>query len=168
MADATDSKSAGGDIVRVQVPPSALTACDLRLRKSQAFLYGASMNGHDSVKCEEIQAMIPAFVHGELTDAQMEDFLTHIRDCKNCREELMTYDILTYGLKEEKFSPEVGKSLSRLAGEYNFLGLVNRQIRDMEIELKRKRALERVAFFNTLIVNALMLIGAVLAVLLTW
>ena len=42
------------------------------------------------ITCREIVGMIPDFLDGKLSGRQQEHFLEHIRNCRNCYEELET------------------------------------------------------------------------------
>ncbi len=123
------------------------------------------MAGKDQTDCERVQRSIPLFVSGRLSDGEMKDFIRHVRHCRNCQEELMTYDILEYGLKEKKTLPHTDAESLRLIRDYDFQGLMRKQLADMETEVRRKEAWEHlsvlalgIADIATLAAMALMLL----------
>ncbi|MGI5988864.1 MAG: zf-HC2 domain-containing protein [Lachnospiraceae bacterium] len=105
--------------------------------------------------CEQMQRKIPQFVSGTLSDAELKAFLKHVSDCSDCQKELMTYDILEYGLKEKKNMPFSGPDAVRLALDYNFQGFMKKQLRDMETELRRKKYMEEMSELALLITDAI-------------
>lgn len=58
--------------------------------------------------CKEAQQKIIPYINGELSARELEDFLWHIRNCRECYDELEIYYILYAGLsnldgKDERF-----------------------------------------------------------------
>lgn len=49
--------------------------------------------------CEQVKLMVNPYIEGTLTDRECLDFLRHVKDCKNCYEELETYFIVDYALQ---------------------------------------------------------------------
>lgn len=52
------------------------------------------------MNCLEAQGMIMKYINDELSGPQLENFLNHIDNCPDCREELEIYYILTKGMKQ--------------------------------------------------------------------
>lgn len=50
--------------------------------------------------CSEIQAMIEPFLNNELNDADKDRFITHVRGCKACHEELEVYHVIYSVVKQ--------------------------------------------------------------------
>ncbi len=44
--------------------------------------------------------MLMPYINGELTDSELESFLLHIRDCKDCQEELEITFTIHQGLRQ--------------------------------------------------------------------
>lgn len=52
------------------------------------------------MKCHDIQMMISGFIEQRLTDDELEDFLQHIAECRDCYDELEAYYMITTGLMQ--------------------------------------------------------------------
>lgn len=50
--------------------------------------------------CRECQTLIHSYIRDELDDDRLEEFLTHIRSCGECQEELEIYFMVEEGLKQ--------------------------------------------------------------------
>ncbi|OUQ19760.1 anti-sigma factor [Lachnoclostridium sp. An14] len=50
--------------------------------------------------CRETEQMIIPYINGQLEDEELEAFLTHVRDCAECREELEIYFTVDYGIRQ--------------------------------------------------------------------
>lgn len=65
--------------------------------------------------CLEAQSMITTFIEGKLDDEQLEEFIHHMRNCPDCKEELEVYYTLMVGMKQldnnEKLSNNFAKEL---------------------------------------------------------
>ncbi len=62
--------------------------------------------------CREAERMVMPYINGELTDAELEDFLEHIDGCRECREELEIYFTVDVGIRQ----------LDEGTGTYNIKG----------------------------------------------
>lgn len=51
------------------------------------------------ITCHEAKRMVQPFLKGELKDRDLRAFLSHVKNCKSCEEELETYFIVDYALK---------------------------------------------------------------------
>lgn len=65
--------------------------------------------------CKQIQKMIKDYDKGNLSLKQEEQFIQHILNCEDCKEELEIYYIVSYGLDEDNISkyPSSYQSLHR-------------------------------------------------------
>lgn len=50
--------------------------------------------------CLEAQTKIMAFIDNKLSDEELYDFVKHVKNCKNCSEELEIYYTLLVGMKQ--------------------------------------------------------------------
>ena len=118
--------------------------------------------------CEDMQRMIPAFVAGTLSDEELKGFLKHVGSCKECQQELMTYDILEYGLKEKEDNPCLDDKAEKMAHDYNFQRLMMTQLKDMYQALSRKKHMEHLAALALFTADVIASGAAVVMLLLRW
>ena len=52
------------------------------------------------MKCVEAQSLITEYINDELTGERLEQFLTHVYECEDCREELEIYYVIMKGMKQ--------------------------------------------------------------------
>ncbi len=50
--------------------------------------------------CREAEQMIMPYINGQLTDEELEEFLIHVKDCSECREELEIYFTVDCGIRQ--------------------------------------------------------------------
>ena len=101
--------------------------------------------------CREAEKRIQPYVKGHLPEKELEAFLTHIRHCPACYEELETYFIVNRAMSY--FDDEEQNS-------YNLTGLLERDLREKEELVQRHR--KRDLFFK-LLMGVLIIFFAVLA-----
>lgn len=53
------------------------------------------------MECREYRKMVRGYIKDELSINQIDEFLRHIKTCKNCREELEVNFIIEHGLDRE-------------------------------------------------------------------
>lgn len=67
--------------------------------------------------CLEAQTKIMAFIDNKLSDEELYDFVKHIKNCKNCFEELEIYYTLLVGMKQldnnENLSADFARDLEK-------------------------------------------------------
>ena len=71
--------------------------------------------------CSKTQSLITPFIHDELELKELEEFISHVRACKECREELEVYYALLTAMKQldedknlsDDFSLELSEKLER-------------------------------------------------------
>ena len=80
----------------------------------------------------------------------------------------MTYDILEYGLKEKKTLSSPDAETVRLIRDYDFQGLMKKQLSDMEAKVRRKEKWERLSLLALGIANIAALAAAALMLLDKW
>ena len=62
--------------------------------------------------CKQIQKMIKDYDKGNLSLKQEEQFIQHILNCEDCKEELEIYYIVSYGLDEDNISKNTPPALT--------------------------------------------------------
>lgn len=68
--------------------------------------------------CKEAESLVMPFIHHELPETKLEDFLEHIETCENCREELEIYYTVDVGIRQ----------LDADTGTYNIKGAMEDDI----------------------------------------
>ena len=93
------------------------------------FLRYGKYEGAD-MDCKTAQMMVTPYINRELKDRELEEFIDHIRDCKECYEELEIYFTIHFALRkldeDKDVSFNIQKMLQddlRLSGENHQLGL---------------------------------------------
>ena len=74
--------------------------------------------------CREAERLVMPYINGELTDAELAEFLKHIDTCEDCREELEIYFTVDVGIRQ----------LDEGTGTYNIKGA-----RETALEISRQR-----------------------------
>ena len=54
----------------------------------------------ESLTCKETEKMVIPYIKGQLCDHDLRNFVAHVRECHECREELETYYIVYKGLMQ--------------------------------------------------------------------
>ena len=62
--------------------------------------------------CREAERLVMPYINGELTDAELAEFLKHIDTCEDCREELEIYFTVDVGIRpwrshDSGFTPSI-------------------------------------------------------------
>ena len=68
--------------------------------------------------CKEAESLVMPYIHHELDDRQMEEFLEHIENCENCKEELEIYYTVDVGIRQ----------LDSDTGTYNIKGAMEEDL----------------------------------------
>lgn len=75
--------------------------------------------------CKQIQKMIKDYDKGNLSLKQEEQFIQHILNCEDCKEELEIYYIVSYGLDEDNISKNTHPAIKACIDSYDFKTLVD-------------------------------------------
>lgn len=85
--------------------------------------------------CKRAQELISAFINGQLDTEETKDFIEHMEDCRECREEMEVYYSLMTAMKQL----EEGTDLSD-----NYVADLNHKLEECYLEdLRRKRSCAR-------------------------
>ena len=80
--------------------------------------------------CKEAEKLIQPYVQGNMPEKEMEPFISHIRKCHTCHEELETYFIVNRAMAYfEDDAPD----------SYNLTGLLERDLEKKEEEARYRR-----------------------------
>lgn len=84
----------------------------------------------DFMDCKEAEKLIQPYVQGNMPEKEMEPFISHIRKCHTCHEELETYFIVNRAMAYfEDDAPD----------SYNLTGLLERDLEKKEEEARYRR-----------------------------
>lgn len=87
-------------------------------------------------KCMEIQAQITDYIDGNLPPDKLEEFIKHINECEECREELNIYYTLYVGLLQLEHDDEEIKEL------YDLDGALEEELYHSELLIKKRHFLQ--------------------------
>ncbi|HUM82842.1 MAG TPA: zf-HC2 domain-containing protein [Lachnospiraceae bacterium] len=82
--------------------------------------------------CRQAENDVKPYIDGTLTDRECADFISHIRGCPACYEELETYFTIYYALKY--LDDDKNRS-------YNMRKVLDEDLRKNELRIKRNKAL---------------------------
>lgn len=68
--------------------------------------------------CKEAESLVMPYIRHELPESKLEDFLEHIKNCGNCKEELEIYYTVEVGIRQ----------LDEDTGTYNIKGAMEDDI----------------------------------------
>ena len=101
------------------------------------------------MNCQNAQSMVLNFINNKLDKEETRAFIEHVRDCKDCWEELEIYYVMLVGLKQldegEELAADFRKKLQQV---------VERRYVEIEREAPRKH----IANIITILVTAAILI----------
>ena len=72
------------------------------------------------MKCRDFQKIIPQIIDRTVPDYMLDDVVTHVRNCKDCYDELEIYFVLKFGLYDDNqsktmdFIGELDNNLTRM------------------------------------------------------
>lgn len=64
--------------------------------------------------CKTAQRMVSSYIRRELKDRELEEFLDHIRDCKECHEELEIYFTIHFALRKLDEEKDVSFNIQQM------------------------------------------------------
>ena len=93
-----------------------------------------------ALECEQAEKLIQSYVQNRIPEEKLEEFISHVRNCPVCYDELETYFIINLATRyldnDEKQS-------------YNLKGRLEEDLKEKEAMIRRKRKRNRV--FSVLI-----------------
>ena len=98
--------------------------------------------------CKEAESLVMPYIKNELTDEELFEFLEHIEQCPECREELEIYFTVDVGIRQ----------LDSETGNYNIKGALETAIEQSRERLEAVRLVKIVRYaVSTLSVMALII-----------
>lgn len=98
--------------------------------------------------CKEAESLIMPYIRDELTDEELAEFLDHIGDCPECREELEIYFTVDVGIRQLKSD----------TGNYNIKGALFTALQQSRQRLEAVRLVKIMRYaVSTLTVMALII-----------
>ncbi len=107
--------------------------------------------------CKLYQQQIPAFQNDDMSYKNEKNFVEHVINCDDCKEELEIYCIIEYGLNdydEKNINPQYQKYLN----VFDFKGLVEQRLKDRIHYLNWYKENEKTMNSVTLFSNGMILI----------
>lgn len=107
--------------------------------------------------CKLYQQQIPAFQNDDMSYKNEKNFVEHVINCDDCKEELEIYCIIEYGLNdydEKNINPQYQKYLN----VFDFKGLVEQRLKDRIYYLNWYKENEKTMNSVTLFSNGMILI----------
>ena len=97
------------------------------------------------MNCQEAERLVTSYIHGELDEDTLEEFLEHIETCENCQEELEIYFTVDSGIRQLDD-----------ADNYNIKGELDELLEASKQHVRHRRMLQAVRYsVDTLMVMSL-------------
>lgn len=93
-----------------------------------------------AMDCERAEKLIQPYVQDKMPENEMEEFITHVRNCPDCYDELETYFIIR---QAARYLDDDDRQ------SYNLRGLLAQDLREKERRIQKKK--RRNVFFTVLI-----------------
>ncbi len=87
------------------------------------------------MNCRQAEKDVQPYIEGKLSDEECEAFISHVRTCPSCYDELETYYTIYYALRY--LDDDKNRS-------YNMKKVLNDDLRRNEIRIRRTRALRAI------------------------
>lgn len=101
------------------------------------------------MNCQNAQSMVLNFINNKLDKEETRAFIEHVRDCKDCWEELEIYYVMLVGLKQL----DEGEELAA-----DFRKKLQNEVESRYVEIKREAKRKHIAKIITILVTAAILI----------
>lgn len=101
------------------------------------------------MNCQNAQSMVLNFINNKLDKEETKAFIEHVRDCKDCWEELEIYYVMLVGLKQL----DEGEELAA-----DFRKKLQNEVESRYVEIEREAKRKYVAKIITILVTAAILI----------
>ena len=100
--------------------------------------------------CREAGKLVNAYIDGSISDAELEQFIAHVRSCPSCMEELETYFTVDYALQALNDEQELFS--------YDIRQILIDDLEERELSLRSRRRNRRLFYSAVALVEALMLL----------
>ena len=101
------------------------------------------------MNCQNAQSMVLNFINNKLDKEETRAFIEHVRDCKDCWEELEIYYVMLVGLKQL----DEGEELAA-----DFRKKLQNEVESRYVEIEREAKCKHIAKIITILVTAAILI----------
>ncbi len=101
------------------------------------------------MNCQNAQSMVLNFINNKLNKEETKAFIEHVRDCKDCWEELEIYYVMLVGLKQL----DEGEELAA-----DFRKKLQNEVESRYVEIEREAKRKHIAKIITILVTAAILI----------
>ena len=101
------------------------------------------------MNCQNAQSMVLNFINNKLDKEETKAFIEHVRDCKDCWEELEIYYVMLVGLKQL----DEGEELAA-----DFRKKLQNEVESRYVEIEREATRKHIAKIITILVTAAILI----------
>lgn len=89
------------------------------------------------MKCEEALTKIEAYIDHTLSGRELEEFLEHVKSCRECYDELETYYIISVGMRYLEENLE----------SYNIPKMLQEDLHTRERQVRRRNIFRKTAVF---------------------
>lgn len=101
------------------------------------------------MNCQNAQSMVLNFINNKLDKEETKAFIEHVRDCKDCWEELEIYYVMLVGLKQL----DEGEELAA-----DFRKKLQNEVESRYVEIEREAKRKHIAKIIAILVTAAILI----------
>lgn len=101
------------------------------------------------MNCQNAQSMVLNFINNKLDKEETKAFIEHVRDCKDCWEELEIYYVMLVGLKQL----DEGEELAA-----DFRKKLQNEVESRYVEIEREAKRKHISKIITILVTAAILI----------
>ena len=101
------------------------------------------------MNCQNAQSMVLNFINNKLDKEETKAFIEHVRDCKDCWEELEIYYVMLVGLKQL----DEGEELAA-----DFRKKLQNEVESRYVEIEREAKRKHIAKIIKILVTAAILI----------
>ncbi len=86
--------------------------------------------------CQEAERLVTPYIRDELSGDELEAFLAHLENCRNCQEELEIYFMVDVGLKQ----------LDSGSGTFDIIGTLQKRIEESYAKVRRMWAFRTIRY----------------------
>lgn len=101
------------------------------------------------MNCQNAQSMVLNFINNKLDKDETKEFIEHVRDCKDCWEELEIYYVMLVGLKQLDEGEELAE---------DFRKKLQNEVDSRYVEIEREQKRQYAVKIATVLVASVILI----------